>query len=147
MLQAVDFSIKLDIWLSDFLSMITLALIFSPLMPSTIPIALMGTLIHYKMNKTLIIKLSKQQNFSCKQIAFMMYEKFILLVIFWCFSFVVFWNNISNDYHLGAGNSSGLILTVIILCPISWIMAKLCVDNIETLENSSRRSRYTVKGG
>ena len=76
----------------------------------------------------------------------MMYEKFILLVIFWCFSFVVFWNNISNEYQLGARNSWRLILTVIVLCPISWIMAKLCVDNIETLENSSRRSRYTVKG-
>ena len=76
-----------------------------------------------------------------------MYEKFILLVILWCFSFVVFWNNISNEYQLGVGNSLGLILTVIVLCPISWIMAKLCVDNIETLENSSRSSRYTVKGG
>jgi hypothetical protein len=69
-----DDQLKLHAWLSDFLSMIIVALMLSPIIPLIIPIAIAGSYAHCYMNKALILNVTKPTGYSCKRIALKMYE-------------------------------------------------------------------------
>jgi hypothetical protein len=90
--------------------------------------------------------MSRNQIFSSKRIAFIIYEKFWLLIIGWSLSFTILWNNVDEQFSMNRSHLISLICVIIGFIPISYFLARLCVESIETIENGSRSIKYAMQG-
>ena len=114
--------------------MVSVAVICSPMVPGLLPVALIGCIAHYLMNKNLIFNLSKLPNFSSKRLPFKVYENFMFLIILWVVALLIFWNHARDDFSLSLLRTLCLICVTLIFLPISWILSCFSVETIETLE-------------
>jgi len=62
--------LKLELRVSDFMTMANLAIFWSALIPTTLILALVGCLFHYVVAKILITRLCQPQAYSSRQLTF-----------------------------------------------------------------------------